>query len=104
MPDDPLPSRCTLQASWLELLLRITVGSLVVYEADPVKAEERGARLVGVVLEDKGPPTSNLTETATYKQFKARGPPFFLLLFILHPPLHISSAFTVHFQYFFVHL
>lgn len=59
-----------MQAAWLELLMRITVGSLVVYEANMVKSEQRGARLVGMVLEDMGPASVNSTDTAANKQFK----------------------------------
>ncbi|KAL6765622.1 hypothetical protein V8C86DRAFT_503623 [Haematococcus lacustris] len=43
-----------LQASRMELLLRLTVGSLVLYEADPDRAVLRGERLVGLVLDDCG--------------------------------------------------
>ena len=45
----------------------LTVGSLVLYEADPLCASLRGDRLVGVVLEDLGPQLN-----ATDKQYKVR--------------------------------
>lgn len=48
--------------------MRLTVGSLVLYEADPLRAALRGERLVGVVLEDLGPGMG-----ASGKQFKVGG-------------------------------
>ncbi|KAJ9518968.1 hypothetical protein QJQ45_026184 [Haematococcus lacustris] len=56
-----------LQASRMELLLRLTVGSLVLYEADPDRAVLRGERLVGLVLDDCG---SKAAEGG--KQYKVR--------------------------------
>lgn len=56
-----------MQASRMELLMRLTVGSQVLYEADPLRAALRGERLAGVVLDDLGPSVG-----ASGKQFKVR--------------------------------
>jgi len=62
--DPPLPS----QSRRLELLLRLTVGSIVLYEADAVRAAQREERLLGVILEDLGPGVG-----ASGKQYKVGG-------------------------------
>eukprot|EP00967_Tisochrysis_lutea_P067725 scaffold88560_cov13-Tisochrysis_lutea.AAC.1 len=63
-----MPVSAHLQSRRLELLLRLTVGSIVLYEADAVRAAQREERLLGVILEDLGPGVG-----ASGKQYKLVG-------------------------------
>jgi hypothetical protein len=52
--DSTSENRPRTQESRMHLLTRLTVGSLVVYEADAVRAMARGERLAGIIIEDLG--------------------------------------------------